>query len=38
VIITHDMIYKGVVVINKQKKIVPDERGMLLTKKGKYKG
>jgi hypothetical protein len=36
VIITHDMIYRGVVVINKEKKIVPDERGRLISKDGMY--
>lgn len=38
IIITSDMIYRGVVVVNKEKKIVPDERGLLLTKQGMYHG
>ena len=37
-IITQDMIYRGVVAINKEKKIVPDEKGTLLTKEGMYVG
>jgi len=32
------MIYKGVVVTNKQQKIVPDEFGMLIDKLGMYTG